>query len=154
MRVERWRRMGASAWWRGDVEAWTALLREGEPAAWWQRVAARLGLPHQRPPALVRASRVTAPIVWTPGAREAKVVELGRRHLAWVLAQTGADESYESARRVGWVRGRAGAGGARLRAVTRDDDCAVRDTGGTRGRRVAERADAAGGPRAAGQGAC
>jgi hypothetical protein len=135
------------------VEAWTALLREGEPAAWWQRVAARLGLPHEGPPALVRASRLTAPVVWRPGAREAKVVELGRRYLAWVLTQTGAEESYECARRVGWARGRAGVGGPRLRAVARRYDAAVQDTGGTRGRRVAERADAAIEPRAAGQGA-
>ena len=151
MAVKTWRRMGASAWWRGDVEAWTALLREEEPAAWWQRVAAWLGLPHQRPPALVRASRVTAPVVWKPGAREAKVVDLGRRYLAWVLAQHGADESYECARRAGWVRGRAGACGPQLRAVTRDNGAAVRDAGAIGGRRVAERADMAGGPRAAGQ---
>jgi hypothetical protein len=142
--------MGASAWWRGDVEAWTALLRDEEPAAWWQQVAAWLRLPHQPPPALVRASRVTAPVAWQPGAREAKVVDLGRRYLSWVLAQTGAEESYQSARRAGWIRGRTSAGGPQLRAVTRDSGAAARVMGGTRGSRVAERPDTAGGARAAG----
>ena len=80
-----WRKHRDPLWWRGDVDSWEALLAPaGEPLSRLATTACRAGVPVAPLAALPRASRMTAPIAWLPGQREAKQAELGRRYVSQI----------------------------------------------------------------------